>query len=85
MNRKQRRALASEKRPGASAGSQQLSRAIELHRHGQLDAAELLYQQAHRSNPRQLDALLGLATDGIARIMLAQRAAIDAPRGGPST
>jgi ribonuclease PH len=34
---------------------------------------------------RQLDALLGLATDGIARIMQAQRAAIDAPRGGPST
>lgn len=34
---------------------------------------------------RQLDALLGLATDGIVRIMLAQRAAIDAPRGGPST
>lgn len=57
MNRKQRRALASEKRPGASAGSQQLTRAIELHRQGQLDAAELLYQQALRSNPRQIDAL----------------------------
>lgn len=57
MNRQQRRALASGKPPNANAGSQQLIRAIELHRQGQLDAAEPLYRQALRSNPRHIDAL----------------------------
>lgn len=63
MNRKQRRALASEKRPGADSSSQ-LAQAMQLHRQGQLDAAELLYRQALRSNPRQIDALhfLGVLT-----------------------
>lgn len=58
MNRQQRRALASGKPPNANAGSQQLIRAIELHRQGQLDAAEPLYRQALRSNPRHIDACI---------------------------
>lgn len=57
MNRQQRRALASGKRSGADAGSQQLTQAIQLHRQGQLEAAESLYRQALRSDPRQIDAL----------------------------
>lgn len=57
MNRKQRRALASEKRPGVDSVSQQLARAIQLHRQGQLDEAEPLYRQALRANPRHIDAL----------------------------
>lgn len=56
MNRKQRRTLASGKRSSGISGSEQLTEAIQLHRQGQLDAAELLYRQALRSN-RQIDAL----------------------------
>jgi predicted TPR repeat methyltransferase len=56
MNRKQRRALAGS--ADALAGAkQQIGKAIALHRQGRLDAAETLYRQILRRNPRQVDAL----------------------------
>lgn len=65
MNRQQRRALASQKRTGAADfGSEPLAQAIQLHRQGQLDAAEVLYRQVLQRTPRQVDALhfLGVLT-----------------------
>ncbi len=58
MNRKQRRALAGSAGTKASVSmEQQVEQAIALHRQGRLDAAEALYQQILRRNPRQVDAL----------------------------
>ncbi len=65
MNRRQRRALASQKRTGAADSSpESLAQAIQLHRQGQLDAAEVLYRQVLQRIPRQVDALhfLGVLT-----------------------
>jgi len=57
MNRKQRRAQVSGKQPRADSSSKALAEAIQLHRQGQLDAAETLYRQTLARNPRQIDAL----------------------------
>lgn len=58
MNRKQRRALVGSAGTKASASvEQQVEQAIAVHRQGRLDAAEALYQQILRRNPRQVDAL----------------------------
>jgi predicted TPR repeat methyltransferase len=58
MNRKQRRALSGVVRSDAPASeAQRVEQAIALHRRGQLDAAEALYRQILRRNPRQVDAL----------------------------
>lgn len=57
MNRQQRRALASDQRSAKDSGSASLAQAIQLHRQGQLDAAEISYRQILQRNPRQIDAL----------------------------
>ncbi len=58
MNRKQRRALGGAARPDAPASEEQrIGQAIAMQRQGQLDAAEALYRQILRRNPRQVDAL----------------------------
>lgn len=57
MNRRERRTLASQQRSAKDVGAEWLSQAIQLHRQGQLGAAETLYRQALQRNSRQLDAL----------------------------
>ncbi|MBK8181830.1 MAG: tetratricopeptide repeat protein [Candidatus Competibacteraceae bacterium] len=47
----------SGKQPRADSSSKALAEAIQLHRQGQLDAAETLYRQTLARNPRQIDAL----------------------------